>query len=104
MIPQPLSQSSAPAPGAPPPSVQPAPGEQDPNAQGDPVQFDVHIESTSAELEDAIAVLKEAGLENIADVLQKALQGPPEDANAESTKSLTDEISAMGSSPHSGMN
>jgi hypothetical protein len=72
--------------------------------QSPPVEFDVHIKAAPEELQQAIDVLKEAGLEDIATVLEKALQPALQsNSNDASTQSLTDEISAMGNNPHSGM-
>lgn len=100
--PQPISQS-APQTQGPPPN-NPATPTNDPSQTQDnspPVEFDVHIQGTADEIQSAIAVLKEAGLDDIATSLEKALSPDPDDQN--SPDQLAGEIGAMGSDPHSGM-
>lgn len=107
MIQAPISQTASPAPGAgSQPSPQMAPDQSQGHGQGQqdqpPVEFDIHIKAQPDELEAAIAVLKESGMDDLASALEKALKGPG-DATADESKQLQDEIVAMGNNPHSGM-
>lgn len=101
-MPPPISQSTTAGAAQVPGDNTPNVATTDPNAaqpNTPPVEFDVHISAQPQELSDAIAVLKEAGLDDIAATLEKALSPESQDLN-KSTSDLTDEISAMGNNPH----
>jgi len=65
------------------------------------VEFDIHVKATPDELAQAAALLREAGLEDIALAFEAAVN-PPEgqDALDQSTNELSSSIEAMGAKPH----
>jgi len=61
------------------------------------VEFDIHVKAAPDELAQAAALLREAGLEDIALAFEGAVNPPEgEEALNASTNELTNEIEAMG--------
>lgn len=65
------------------------------------VEFDIHVKASPDELSQAAALLREAGLEDIALAFESAVN-PPEGQEAldASTNELASSIDAMGSKQH----
>jgi hypothetical protein len=100
MTPQ-STPGASPVPGIDPTDADPK--QAAPDTQPGMVEFDIHVKAAPDELEQAVALLKEAGLDTIAADIEKALK--PEGADDQgslddSTNELTDSISAMGNNPH----
>jgi hypothetical protein len=90
-----MAMPGMPAVSAPPPAPDPT-ATPDANATQQPVTFNVKITALPDEIQGAIQVLKESGMDNIAQVLEQALN-PSADKAA---NDLQDEVVAMGANPH----